>query len=391
MSLNKLLSFLFLLVSIHLHGQSVPDDYIDTVNVKYDKKKGTLTVKRKDFTTKSFTFKVKSIKDSLQVTPEDMDSLLKVINRFSANKPISNEELLQKLHDTTSQLPFVFKREASPQPGPPGGKTKEEEFNEQLAEKEEQILFLKIVIAGLLLLSLILLVWSIMTARTKRKIQRKQLQGLKDELLGLLNKHFEKEIVHIERRNVSPDELVDHLAQKQKELKEKQEILEKSLEKSRQELSEKDLKIKENEQKFEHHNKELKKLEDEFKGAQAGEKERINSLCVKMIERKNLFVNSLSGLDENPARKELVRFSFAYAEMAVAVLDEIRGKNSESGKMNIRLLNGSKENFGKTFDQHSPENAIDRVYILIAKIFSDLGIESIEDVYFNGDKFQQKK
>jgi hypothetical protein len=391
MSLNKLFSFLFLLVSIHVHGQSVPDGYIDTVKVKYDKKKGTLTVKRKDFTTKSFTFKVKSIKDSLQVTPDDMDSLLKVINRFSANKLISNDELLQKLHDTTSELRFIFKRAASPQPGPTGGTTIEDELNEQLVVKEEQIRCLKFIIAGLLLMSLILLVMNIMTASSKRKIQRKQQQDLKDELLGMLNKHFEKGILHIERRNGSADELVAQLAQKHKELKEKLQTLEGSLEDTHQKLSEKDVKLTEYVQKVENHKQELKKLEDKFNVVIDGEKERISLLCLKMIERKDLFVNSLYKLDENHAKKELVRFSIEYSEMAVAVLDEIRGKNNESGKLNIRLLNGSKENFGKTFDQHSPEDAIDREYILMAKIFSDIGIESIEDVYFNGNKFQQKK
>lgn len=383
-------SLLFLLVTVTVYSQSIPNGYIDTVQVKYDKKKGTLTVERKDFKTKYFTFKVKSINDSLQVSPGTMDSMLKVINRFSANKPIRNDELLQKLHDTTSQGFFLLPGEDGPKLGPPGGPSNEG-LNEQLAEKEEQITYFKYCIAILILLSLILLVWGIITGRSKRKIQRKQQKDLKDELLGLLKKHFEKGIVHAERRNLSPDELLSKLAAEQKDVEGKLYNLEQLLAKAQDQLSDKNEELDEYDKKIKSHKEELEILDKKYKDEQSAEKERINNLCAKMIERKDLFVNSLSGLEVNLSRKELIRFSFAYAEMAVSVLDEIRGKNSESGKLNIRLLNGSKENFGKTFDQHSPEDAIDREYILMAKIFSDLGIESIEDVYFNGDKFQQKK
>jgi hypothetical protein len=238
---------------------------------------------------------------------------------------------------------------------------------------------------------LALLTWSLIVVKSKRRLEREKHKGLTAKIIELLSKYFDKDKMYTDMRCVSPDDLVSKLAEKQKELKDKRDNLEKSLSEVQQQLFDKDEKLKEYEQKFENHNEDLKKLEDKFETTQTDEKDRINSLCVKMIERKNLFVNSLSGLDEKPARKELIRFSFAYSEMAVAILDEIRGKNSESGKLNIRLLHGSKENFGKTFDQHSPEDAIDREYILMAKILSDIGVESIEDVYFNGDKFQEKK
>lgn len=381
---------LFLLVAVNVYSQSTPKGYIDTVQVKYDKKKGILTVERKDFKTKYFTFKIKSLKDSLQVTPGIMDSLLKVINRFSANKPIRNDELLQKLHDTTSQGFFIFPGEDGPKLGPTGGPSNEG-LNQQLAEKEKQITYFKYWIAILILLFLILLVWGIMTGRSKRKIQRKQQKDLNDELLFLLKKYFEKGIVHAERRNLSPDDLLSKLAAEQKDVESKLDNLKELLDKAQEQLSDKNVELDEYDKKIKSHKEELEILDNKYKEELSAEKERINSLCAKMIERKDLFINSLSGLEVNLSKKELIRFSFAYAEMAVAVLDEIRGKNNESGKLNIKLLNGSKENFGKTFDQHSPEDAIDREYILMAKIFSDIGIESIEDVYFNGNKFQQKK
>jgi len=386
MNLKKIFSILLIIVAINLYGQSSPNKYFDTIQLKYDKKQQTLKVERIDFNKKYFTFKFKKVNDSLQLTPGDEDSLLKVINRFPIYKPINKEEVFKKVFDSVSSVILTIQNQADipyTEPPPPPGPI----------VIDDTIKYLIFLTAFQALLILMLLYWNSKLLEIKRRIQKKQNADFTVELVALLDKYFEKEDLNIDSKIIDSDKLIEGLAKKLKELKLKVESVEESLKNTGKYLKEKEDQIKIQSEIISKNEEKLENYKNEQNALQEQEKVRINTLCLKMVERKDLFAKKLNKFEGNLdlATRELVQFSFAYSEMAVAVFDEIRGRNTESGKVNINMLNGDKVSFKNTFDQHTPDNAIDGEYILVAKILTRLGIDSIEDVYFNGDKFQQKK
>ena len=251
MSIKKVFSLVFLITTVQVCGQSIPDGYTDTVRVKYDKKKEILTVQRKDFKEKLYTFKIKGKNDSLQIAPADMDSLLKVINRFSANKPVGKNEFYQKLLDTTGKGYFVFPGDVSPD-NPPYSDSTVEELTKKLAEKENQIKYLIFGISGLIFIILSLIVCGWMIVKSKQKLQNEQQKDLTAKIIELWSKYFDKDKGHPDMTNFSPDKIFSNFAEEQKDLKIKQKNLEDSLYDLQNQLIVKDQKLKVNEEKIYH-------------------------------------------------------------------------------------------------------------------------------------------
>ena len=386
MSKRNLFSLIFLVNSFYVYGQSIPD----TVKLEIDKNKRALIVKRKVFKDSQFKFQLKRHPDSTLVEAKNLDSLVKIINLYTSKK-VLNSELIQKLQDTSLiQYPYII--ELNKNTILPSQPTPNIEVGQQKSEFEDLWPWF---ITGLLLVIVVgLSVWFMIERKAKKNLKREKEQAFSEKLVDLLYKHKYSGIGNVNFNIDNPDQLVSQLVINQKALTKERDELHEQVYHFKKDLLKKEGEIKEqlitNSQLEDRLINLPEKLRNEFNSEQAVEKDRINLLCAKMIERKELFINSIRGMDENEAKKELLRFSVSYAETALAVLNEIRGKNSGSGKKNIQLLNGSIEPFEKAFDKHTPETAVDKEYILLAKLLSEYGIESIEDVYFNGDKYQQK-
>ena len=148
MNKNKLFFLLFLLVTVNVSGQSISNSFRDTVKLKLDKKKKVLSVEQNDFTKKRYKFKLNQNPDSTWAIAGDMDSLIKIVNRFSGNDTIGKIQLIKKLQDTASSEIIVFKLESvnitdtinHPKDGDKDLRIAE--LNAQLAEKEKNLKYL---------------------------------------------------------------------------------------------------------------------------------------------------------------------------------------------------------------------------------------------------------
>lgn len=384
MSKSKLFTFFFLLLTVGVFGQSdLTQGVVDQVTVKFDQKKGKLTAERNY----KQIFYLKEQKDSTWNLNEKADSLSEFVNRHAGNvAKYADSFIIKKIKDSASfTFPFNVNNEVQ--------ESTCQVIAHGILEKERDEFKSKYVVSfggvGVLLLLLIgVLIWAFIENKKKRSLQKKSDQSLKSELTSLLEKHFEN--AHLDIQKNDADQMIAQLAATQKKLTDEKNDWIKKEKQLGQSLSEKNVEIDDYLQKISEHDEAIRKIQTDFKSKEAVERERINALCIRMIERKDRFINGLRNLEVEVAKKEMLRFSLAYVEMAISVLDEIRGKNSESGKLNIRLLNGSKEKYGKIFDEQTPEELVDKELILMAKLLSDYGIESVDDVYFNGDKYQQR-